>query len=714
MNVFAITGLFVGIPSVIVGIFTFLKSYKRVHYIWGLFSLSVALWGFGIYQIAVTTDIASSIFWWRIAEIGVIFIPVFLTHFVIDFLNLDKKLFISALYLIAFVLVYCDIFTNYFVNEVRFVFGKFYYITATLLYTLFICMFLGLAIYNIAKLWQAYKRTKGITKSQIKYLFIAFFIGFAGGATSYLPVYKIDILPVFNIAIFFSAAIVAYAIFKYRLMDIRLAIRRGTVFSGIVIAVTAIYVLAGYLLGWTFFGGTYTFKTQIITGLIVAVFTAVGFRPLYEWLKKSTDRFLFKGEYRADELMADISDFLSRTLDLNLIIQTLRDEIIPALRIKNMEVIVLEDFMEENDGKKELIPIKKIINCFKEQRDSLVLEELKRKNMEGNISKNCLPLIEELEKLRIALLIPLFIKDKLVGLFLLGAKKSGDMFTNEDIRTLEAIGSQAAIAVENARLYEEMKDFSKTLQKEVERQTKSLREANIRLQQLDQAKSEFISLASHQLRTPLSAIKGYISMMIEGSWGKVSKEQKENLEKVYHSNERLINLVEDLLTVSRIESGRLEFSYSLTSLQELTESVIDELKPFVEKKNLYLKYNKPKKPLPKVNIDQLKIRQVIQNLISNASQYTEQGGMTINLNSRDNKVIFSIQDTGIGISEEDKMTLFEKFSRGKGASKAYTEGTGLGLYLAAKLIQAHKGRIWVESKGKGKGSTFYFELPVGK
>ena len=152
------------------------------------------------------------------------------------------------------------------------------------------------------------------------------------------------------------------------------------------------------------------------------------------------------------------------------------------------------------------------------------------------------------------------------------------MFTNEDIKTLETIASQASIAIENARLYEEMKDFSKTLQKEVKFQTKELRDANIRLQQLDKAKSEFISLASHQLRTPLSIIKGYISMMIEGSWGKVNKEQEKQLDKVYLSNERLIKLVDDLLAVSRIESGRLEFDYKMTSLEEMVISVVEEFK----------------------------------------------------------------------------------------------------------------------------------------
>jgi len=340
------------------------------------------------------------------------------------------------------------------------------------------------------------------------------------------------------------------------------------------------------------------------------------------------------------------------------------------------------------------------------------LEELKREYAEKPQSARSFLLVRELEKLKAALVVPLSVKDKLVGLFLLKAKRSGDMFTDEDIKTLEAIAAQAAIAIENARLYEKMKDFSRTLQKEVNRQTKELREANIRLQQLDKAKSEFISLASHQLRTPLSIIKGYISMLLEGTWGGVSEKQKEHLEKVYTSNERLIKLVEDLLTVSRIESGRLEFNFKSLDLDELVQNIVKEFGQLAEKKGLYLKYVQPAQALPEVKADSLKIRQVIQNLIDNAIHYTKKGGATIKLKAEKSKVIFSIEDTGVGISTEEQMNLFEKFSRGRGVTTMHTEGTGLGLYLAAKLVEAHRGRIWVESEGKNKGSTFCFELPV--
>ena len=184
------------------------------------------------------------------------------------------------------------------------------------------------------------------------------------------------------------------------------------------------------------------------------------------------------------------------------------------------------------------------------------------------------------------------------------------------------------------------------------------------------------------------------------------------MKKVYYSNERLIKLVEDLLTVSRIESGRLEFDWEMVSFENMIDGVIKEFSQMAENKGLYLKFIKPKKVLPKIKVDSLKIRQVVQNLIDNALHYTEKGGITINLKLKKDKVVFSIKDTGIGVSDEEKVVLFEKFSRGKDVDKINTEGTGLGLYLSVKMVEAHQGKIWVESEGRNKGSTFYFELPM--
>ena len=242
----------------------------------------------------------------------------------------------------------------------------------------------------------------------------------------------------------------------------------------------------------------------------------------------------------------------------------------------------------------------------------------------------------------------------------------------------------------------------------------TIREIEMRreVERLSNAKSEFISIASHQLRTPLTAVKGYISMILEGTYGQLAEKQARPLENVYKSNERLIKLVNDLLSVSRIESGKLKLEPQKTSIEEIISNVVEELKIEAKKKNIYLNWEKPHKPLPKILIDIDKTRQVILNIVDNAIKYTKQGGVTVSTKIQDSRLKIQVKDTGEGMTEKEISYLFESFSRGKAGTHLYSEGAGLGLYIARKFVEMHQGKIWAESKGKDKGSTFYIELPI--
>lgn len=232
------------------------------------------------------------------------------------------------------------------------------------------------------------------------------------------------------------------------------------------------------------------------------------------------------------------------------------------------------------------------------------------------------------------------------------------------------------------------------------------------LKKLDDAKSEFISIASHQLRTPLTAVKGYVSMILENSYGEIPKTMDQPLKNVYASNERLIGLVNDILNISKIEAGKMEMDLENTSLEELILDIINELRIKADAKKLYLTYVKPRVAIPLLMIDKTKIRQAILNFIDNSIKYTEKGGTTVKLLSIGPKIRIEISDTGMGITKEDLPRLFESFSRGRNGSVGRPEGTGLGLYIARRFVEMHKGKVWAESEGKGKGSAFFIELPV--
>jgi signal transduction histidine kinase len=248
------------------------------------------------------------------------------------------------------------------------------------------------------------------------------------------------------------------------------------------------------------------------------------------------------------------------------------------------------------------------------------------------------------------------------------------------------------------------------LTEELKTANEQLATANVKLKQLDQAKTEFLSITSHQLRTPLTGIKGYLSMMLEGDFGKFVQEQTDVLTRVSAEVDRLARMVQVFLNVSRIESGRLIIGRVETNLVEIAMTVVKELTPLAEKKKLQLSYAGP--PVFNAVVDPDKLKDVIMNLIDNSIKYTTAGSIHVKVEGTEAAAQVTVQDTGLGIDPGEAARLFEKFSRGIGVAKVSAEGTGLGLFIVKKIVEAHGGKVWAESMGKGKGSAFIFTVPV--
>ena len=234
------------------------------------------------------------------------------------------------------------------------------------------------------------------------------------------------------------------------------------------------------------------------------------------------------------------------------------------------------------------------------------------------------------------------------------------------------------------------------------------------LQELSDAKTEFVNIASHQLRTPLSIAKGYLSLLNEGSYGKLSEKQYEISKRLYASNEKMLDLVNDLLNVSRAEQGKLHYEFEKIDIRDIIDTVVENLSITAEGKKLTLVWQKPSNPTF-VRADKEKIRNVIMNLLDNAIKYTSQGGITVNI-SRESappgSVNIYVKDTGIGLIPDDMAKLFEQFRRGDRGELVNASGSGLGLYIARRITEDHGGKVSVESEGKNKGSTFIITLPL--
>lgn len=256
----------------------------------------------------------------------------------------------------------------------------------------------------------------------------------------------------------------------------------------------------------------------------------------------------------------------------------------------------------------------------------------------------------------------------------------------------------------------------KSVKKEIESRekykklTNDLQIANKKLKEISQQKSEFVSIATHQLRSPVSAIRGYSSMILEGSFGKTTQKVSEAVDRIYQSSSNLSIIIEDFLNLSRIEQGRIKYEFEKYDVKKLLEDTINEIKSNVLKKGLKLDFDYQKHTNYESSIDAGKIKQVFSNIIDNAVKYTPEGFIKVSIEKKDKKILISFKDSGIGIGKDTIPKLFQKFSRDNDAHKTNIHGTGLGLYVVKEIINAHKGKVWVESQGEGKGSQFYVEL----
>lgn len=309
--------------------------------------------------------------------------------------------------------------------------------------------------------------------------------------------------------------------------------------------------------------------------------------------------------------------------------------------------------------------------------------------------------IEGVPSIHSTIIFPLTFGHDVLGILTLSASRDLKNLTRYEHESNEGILGLVALALYKAKIYE---DLQKT--------SKELVIANEQLKNLDKAKSEFLSIASHQLYTPLTALRGYLSMLEEGDYGPLVEKQKPIVDILQKSTERLIILIKDLLDISRIESGRLELKLESVDLVEMAKVLVQDLLPNAMNKGLHLTFLQPSTSLPHVVADSQRIRQVMLNFIDNAIKYTIHGKVEVGCKLEQENFVFFVNDTGKGLLPEETARLFVKFTRVGESNRYNTEGVGLGLYVAKQIVKEHRGDITVESPGVDKGSTFSMRLPI--
>lgn len=582
---------------------------------------------------------------------------------------------------------------------------------------LFFCAAFGVMLYKR-------KRTDGVTRNQIQFIL-------AGAGTAYIAnLFSGTILSQSSsqgpailfgtVSIVVFAAVVSFAIIRGRLFDVRLATVRVVTFLLSVGFLAALYGFIAFSVAEQFFFKT-IFVTQFSQQLfntVLAVILAFTFPWIRRFFERATDRVFYRDRYDPQVVISDIGRVLASDIQLESLSKKVVRILEEKMRVGGTNIVVLGYEKEQGDEKEGSGKPQIFFQTYREKKQhAYKIEDISTLRLPVTVADELAASNERdmLERHNIRVALSLRTKEEFTGYLFLGDKRSGDIYSDQDIQTLRIIANELAVAIQNARSYQEIQLFNETLREKIRQATKDLTHANKELKALDKAKDEFISMASHQLRTPLTAVRGYTSMVMDGDFGKVSGEQKDTLKQSFDAATRMTRLVDDLLNVSRIQSGKFRLERAEVDLNKILPEELGLIETTATAKNVKVTYHAPKDPVPLLMIDEGKTRQCLMNLMDNAIYYsstTPSGGkVDVYLEADKDNVSFRVVDNGIGVPKDQQAKLFKKFYRAPNAQKTRPDGTGLGLFLVGKVVRDQAGKIIFEST-EGKGSTFGFSLPI--
>ena len=679
-------------------------------------SFSMGGWTLGISGFLLSYSYNTAFIWSKLYYLFPLLIALFLMIFSFSFpSNKINKYFLLGIFVIFISLaVPLELVHSFLtISIIYYSWGK--KVTLNMIDYIFYSFYI-IAYFSISLLFIFYKtrRLKGLYSKQSFFFFIGFLIASLLGVTFNLILpglgnYKLIWLgPLFTGLVVIS---VAYSIVKHKMFDIKLVIARSMSY------IIAILLLA-FFYGFVVFSiSKFIFKTNIDLRTQIFLSVATGFVGLtFSKIKKIFDKisnsFFYRDAYDPQILFDRLNKILVSTIDINKMLRDTTKILMDNFKSSYVAVgLRTDDDLKyriigteklnfdhaEIDLTRKLTPyIHKIVIVT----DLLSTEDEVLKNI---LSKNNIAVIVRLTN-------NTHTNSEGLGYIIFGPKKSGNQYNNQDFRVLDTVSKELIIAIQNALHFEEIENFNITLQAKIDEATKKLRRSNEKLKALDESKDDFISMASHQLRTPLTSVKGYISMVMEGDFGKINKMQATMLRQAFFSSQRMVYLIADLLNISRLKTGKFIIEANSVDLSKTISEELDQLKEVSLSKKIILEYHEPKS-FPKISLDETKTRQVIMNFIDNAIYYTPAGGhIDLILEDKPHSIEFKVIDNGIGVPKSEQHHLFTKFYRAVNARKMRPDGTGLGLYMAKKVIIAEGGSVIFESQ-EGKGSTFGFIFP---
>ncbi len=689
------------------GIALFRNPGSRLNRIFTYFVVGLAIWNFGVFMLRRSPDEPTAYFWEVLIHVGVIPLPALYYHFILIFLDatvLHRRSLILAYTLSVLFMVINLSLSEHFMTGVTDTYWGWAPATGPL-YMPFFVFFNAFLIYGISLLVGAYRAIdSSFRRNRARLVLLGSFVSLAGGFVDFVRFILARFYPAADLiypvgipANMFFALTLGTSIVRYRMFDVDVVVKKFAVYSGVGVVLMSVLAAVTQTLERYFDPETHSVVwVAVPLGIAITLLLSFGQR-----LEARVERLMFSRRQGCYETLLTLSKRMSAILNFDRLVDTLIQGLVRGVPLSHCVLMIhapqtnafipyrTERAFDAPLSVKPLPTDSPVVRWLVTEEGVLVKEEAK---LNPRLAGYFETAEAELEEITAPLIVPLKIENKLIAILLVGEKLSGEIFDQQELEVLSLLANQAAVALENARLYE---DVGTT---------------NAQLVQASRLKSQFLASMSHELRTPLNSIIGFSKVLLNRLDGELNEKQEAYVRSVHNSSTHLLQLINSILDISRIEAGKFDLKREAFDLLALIDECIESSAPLGRGKPLKLEKDVPLEAL-RATADRTKVKQVLLNLLSNAIKFTPGGRVVVRAREETGAVHVSVSDTGVGIRKVDLGRLFEPFERLENPLARHAGGTGLGLAISKKFVEVHGGQMWAESR-ENLGSTFHFTLPL--